>query len=258
MKKVSVNTSEIVADIRARMSDQGIMAKYLLSFASLRKVKDQLLRRELITVQELRASPTDKDRAEKRKLNAVQFARDFREHPDDYYLMDKYGLSAGELAEVYRRLIDNRVLTEFEFFTRDVRVPELEDPTALPSSSSSAVSIVDSGSDVWASERRTHDGRELPPDFYRDFSGVEIGKGAEESSDNGSQPDDSRAVRAGGGRTVSTVVELITGDFCPKCQRPKRSMTEAACPFCGVIFSKVRFSPGRGPVSIWDGELTSE
>ena len=247
MKRVVISARQFIADLRARVGDATLMEKYNLSPSTLLNLKKELLDRRLITPNDIRPS-SEPPRPNRKALNAKQFAQDFRENPDDYYLMDRYSLTPSELRTVYRRLIERGVLSEYEFHMRDVAAPELGEASILPTSATALVTAVEGTTRVSAPPRRGH--HDLPQDFYRDFSGIKLRSTSQEPIDRdkgaGKQEKEAR-------KEQSTVV-LLTSELCPKCQRPKDDPMDKSCPYCGIVYAKVR--RGRRPetISVWSND----
>ena len=66
--------------------------------------------------------------ATKRTINANEIAKDIRSHMTDNQLMAKYSLSARGLERVLRKLLEVKLITQFEF---DCRPVEYEDTVLL-------------------------------------------------------------------------------------------------------------------------------
>jgi hypothetical protein len=67
------------------------------------------------------------DAPKKRIIKAKEFLSSFRETPDDFQLMEKYGISSKQLRRLYSTLIEEGLLTEFEYNQRERKAPELEE-----------------------------------------------------------------------------------------------------------------------------------
>lgn len=175
MNKIRISVSEIVKDIREKMPDRRLMAKYSLSPHNLAAVKRTLLANKFVTSVELQAQK-DNQPGTKRTVNARDFVNDFRNRPDDRYLMGKYCLNPEQLRSVYRALVKAKRLHEWELSERREGSVELEDPTVPPLPASTAINPEHTA----AARKKDSDGSPddlgLPKEFFKDFSGVEIGK----------------------------------------------------------------------------------
>ena len=257
MKKVVVNAKEFVADIRTGKSDQALMQDYSLSPRSLLRLKNDLLTRRLISVKDLKCQG-GRVRTRK-KISSERFLYDFRQKPDDLYLMEKYGLKPHQLRAVYLSLIKRRLLTDFEYESRQVRVPAVEEerrPTPLSEpmpAASTVVSLVDQTEDTETQYLDRYRDSSLPPEFFKDFSGVPIGQPPASEL-----PDFSTEQECAGpfgsphlAGDQSTVVEIVHKDYCPKCGRPRVAESQDACLGCGIIFSKVETTPRVVTGAVW-------
>jgi len=172
MNKIRILVSEIVKDIKEKMPDRRLMAKYSLTPRSLSAVKKTLLENKFISSSQLRAQKQNQP-GTKRTVNAREFVNDFRNNSDDRYLMGKYCLKPDQLRAVYRKLVENEHLFEWEINERRGRAMQLESAQST-TLSSAAVSVVETGS-VRDGDASTDEDR-LPKEFFKDFSGVRIGK----------------------------------------------------------------------------------
>lgn len=218
MEKVKVSVNELVKDIRAQVPDDLIAAKHCISLENLTVLKRTLLTNKLVTFRELRAQSA-RSKGKKKVLNAQRFLKDFHEKSDDYFLMEKYGLKARQLGKAYRKLMERGWLTEFEFFTREIKCPELDDLSkSTPVAASTVVTFVEreQGVDAIAGADSRYDG--LPKEFYRDRSGVKIGGG----SDGDPAP----------------IPELTLLVSCPSCGAPRMNTGYRFCWSCGTDLSQ--------------------
>jgi hypothetical protein len=242
MKKVAVKAREVVADIKSGKTDAELRQKYGLSPKSLLSLKKQLLAKNLVAPEDL--PPTSKDPQSGRHCNSIdvkEFLKDFRLRPDDLFLMAKYSLGPQLLDRVYRILIEKRLLTEYEWECREVRAQELIHE-ASPCEAASAM--------VATFERENHSGagiapschdHGLPQTFFQDYSGTKIQRAPADFTAY-SAPEDDRPARStsrGPARLLTTVVEVVTTEFCPRCKAPKSRDTLDSCLRCGVVFAKV-------------------
>ncbi len=53
---------------------------------------------------------------------------------------------------------------------------------------------------------------------------------------------------------TSTVVELQVSEFCPNCNRSKHPDHPDSCPYCGVVFAKMKQTEGSNKVVVWEGD----
>ncbi|MBI5571453.1 MAG: hypothetical protein HY914_16030 [Desulfomonile tiedjei] len=248
MKKVVISARQFIADLRARIGDAALREKYNLSPASLLNLKKELLSRRLITSADV--SPTSEPpRPDRKALNAKQFAEEFRQHPDDFYLMDRYSLTPSQLRTVYRRLLERGVLSEYEFHTRDAAAPEVDEASIIPMSATALLSTPSEEPEISARSSSRGPG-DLPEDFYRDFSGIKLGSTSQLPLDPGL---DSPQKGKDSPKDQPTVV-LLTTELCPNCQRPKDDFTAESCPYCGIVFSKVKRGHGMPNITVWGHE----
>lgn len=260
MKRVVLNAKEFVADIRSGKTDQRLMSDYGLSSASLLKVKNELLNRRLISVSDLKnqMGPV----RTRRKINADRFLYEFRQRPDDLYLMEKYGLKPHHLRKVYQSLIKRHLLSEFEFESREVRVRAVdEERRPAPAvgqvgEASTVISVVGQSDYSEAQFIDRYRDSQLPTDFFKDYSGIPIGKTCpSDLPDFGSPPAETGSRIPGGWRgSQSTVVEIIGGDYCPKCGALKNPASEDSCLSCGVVYSKAHHGTAKVVGASWKDE----
>ncbi len=257
MKRVVVSAKQFITDIRTGKTDERLMSDYQLSPSGLLQLKNELLSRRLISVSELKhqMGPV----RTRKKISAERFLYDFRQHPDDLYLMERYGLKPHQLKKVYQSLITRRLLSEFEYESRDVRDPAVDaERKPAPAvgqvgEASTVVSVVGQFEDSEAQFIDRYRDSELPADFFKDYSGVCIGKGAPPDVPDYRDPstqDKLRESSAKGGRQ-RTVVEIIGADCSPNCGAVKNPAAEDSCLSCGVVFSKARSGPNVVSGAIW-------
>jgi hypothetical protein len=84
---------------------------------------------------------------EKRLINAKQFLAAFRAASDDYHLMSEFSLSPKQLKKIYKALVEKGLLSEYEYYYRQVKAPELDEPTDAVLSTSTVVSLIEGLSD---------------------------------------------------------------------------------------------------------------
>lgn len=234
MKKVVINAKDLCTDIRSGRTDQELMQKYNLSPNSLGSLKKELLLRKLITRQEMESQTGSPVQARK-KINAGRFLADFRERPDDLYLMERYGLKPRQLKKVYDSLISKHVLSEYEYEYRDVKAPELDEEIEAPPAASTVVSVVESVEFRQMSAQRAFRSGDLPEAFFRDYSGIKIGQSPGLPPAIHRQTGSEGETRKSG---FSTVVEIVDFECCPKCGAPKHVDSKDTCLACGIVFAK--------------------
>ncbi|MFH1116304.1 MAG: hypothetical protein V1792_20520 [Pseudomonadota bacterium] len=260
MKRVIVSAKQFIADIRSGKTDHCLMRDYRLSPTSLLDLKNELLCRRLISLNELRnqMGPV----RTRKKINSERFLYDFRQHPDDFYLMERYGLKPHQLKKVYLNLIEKRLLTDFEYESRAVRDPAV-DEVHMPapavgqlSEASTVVSVVEQWEDSEARFIEQHRDSQLPADFFKDYSGIRIGKGdAADLADFGTPPGSDRPHGSGdqaGNR--KTRLEIIGDDYCPRCGTLKNPASEDSCLNCGVVYEKVLCGAKIVAGAIWKND----
>jgi hypothetical protein len=152
-------------------------------------------------------------------IKAKEFLASFRQTPDDFKLMEKYGISSRQLAHLYYALIEKELLTEFEYSQRERKAPELEEHLSPQLSVSTAVSLVETPS-VAATESLLNAGYSLDPNLAKAvFDAIE---------------DKNRKLGN------STEQDEATTDLCPKCSSLKDSSSPQECLRCGTVYAKVR------------------
>jgi hypothetical protein len=251
MKKIVISTRQVVADIKARIGDAALMEKYALSPRSLINLKKELLNRGLILPADIRPSRTPPN-PERKALNAKEFVHAFRGTPDDEYLMQRFNLTPSQLRTVYKKMIDSRLLSEYEYYMRQAASPPVDEPVFAPQPISSVIEEVDAGTNsrVPAGPVMDHG---LPKDFFTDYSGIKIGQGsngppmnlAPDSEDQPTQPPVKRL------REQSTVVQLVTCELCPNCARPREDSAAESCEYCGIVFAKAGKRIMSRNIGIW-------
>jgi hypothetical protein len=258
MKKVVISTRQIIADIRARIGDAALMEKYTLSPRSLINLKKELLDRGLITPEDIRPSRTPPN-PQRKALSAREFVDDFRQNPNDDYLMKRYNLTPPQLHTVYKKLIENRLLSEYEYYMREGTSTKVDEPPVSPQPISSVVAEMERAAKSPVSEGRSS--REaLPTEFFKDYSGIRIGQNqANEAVDLDPDappqrpPDQLRPLR-----DQSTVVQLVTCELCPNCARPREDPSLESCVYCGIVFAKAGKRIASRNIHIWRGEVPGD
>ena len=256
MKKVVVKAREVVADIKSGRTDAELAEKYGLSPKSLLSLKQQLLARNLLKPEDLQpASGGLCSVGAGKRLNVQQFLQDFRLRPDDLFLMEKYSLVPQELAWVYRTLVEKRLLSEYECECRDVKAQELMREEAPCEAASDMVATVERRVGTRAAIVPSNAEQELPESFFQDYSGKKIDRPTPDfTSDvpNEVGPPVQSSLTTPP-RPASTVVEVVTTEFCPRCSAPKSRDSLDSCLQCGVVFAKLEAKTGVVSVSIWKG-----
>jgi hypothetical protein len=272
MKKVVVNAKEFLTDIRACKSDRTLMREYCLSEKSLLHLKNELLAKNLVSLKELKQQ-SGNIRTRKR-ITSERFLYDFRQNPDDLYLMEKYGLKPHQLRKVYLNLIERNLLTDLEYESREGRVPAVEEarkPSPITEQQrmpSTVVSVIEQdektephyaeqNDDAEAQFIAQHCDSQLPPEFFRDHTGIKIGsRSPSELPDFGASREEERPygiIGLAGNQT--TVVEIIDSDCCPRCGCRKSPESEDVCLSCGIVFAKVESTPRIVAGAVWGDDI---
>lgn len=234
MKHIRVSAKEIVKDIQDGMSDGALMEKYGLSVRSLPKVKSELVKMGM-TVPRAPASSNGCPVSGKISISAKDFIKSFRENSDDFALMERYALSPDLLKSVYEQLLSKGVLSEYEFYhrerkcaeLREMELPEMEDSTAI-----------DLTQGLYGALKDYHKIEDVPSRNLAAKRATWVEDGPFPSADP--------HARARGPRS-----RHATGP-CPKCGRARSIEHEDSCPFCGVVFEKLKADKKRGGPSVWD------
>lgn len=254
MKKVLINAKEMVRDIKSGKSDYELRTIYGISDKSLLKVKAELLARKLIDPEQHIESPKPPP-VGKRRIEAESFLGDFRARPDDLYLMEKYCLKPAQLKKVYTALVAKGLLSEFELDTRDGKFPGMDEEAFGPAPASTVVSVVERGMFGLDAKRTDSEAHDLPSEFFKDHSGIKIGRpGPPEAQDAGTaeEPDRQSAAAL---RTLSTVVEIIEGEYCPRCGSPKTRHSVDSCLHCGIVFAKFKAHGRQVKIPVWGKDI---
>ncbi len=234
MKHIRISARAILADIEAGMADAALMEKYGLSVRSLPKVKSAV--RKLTSTPAYEAEPTNGCPVSERiSISAKDFIKTFRATPDDFALMKRYSLSPELLKSVYEQLLAKRVLSEYEFHHRErkcaelhqMELPEIEDSTAIDLTQELSGALED----------------------YRKIEDVPVRSLAAKREswvvDGPFPSEDPRAGSQGSRRGHSE-------GPCPKCGRPRPDEYADSCPYCGVVFAKVKTDKKRGGPAVWE------
>jgi hypothetical protein len=222
MKTVRVNVKQIVRDIRAKKSDEDIMLEHSLSPRSLLKIKKLLLDRKLVS-RKLLAEQGGGKLPRRRKVDAYEFLIDFRERPDDLHLMEKHGLKPRHLQRVYSQLIAKGMLSEYEYHTRDVKSPLVDETIVTPMAASTMIGLIEPPSRELGGFTRTAADPDLPSSFFRDHSGISIGGMLDGT---------------GNDMDESTIIQVVTENNCPKCGCVRDAFATDTCESCGIVYAK--------------------
>ena len=239
MKKIRVNARAIVGDIKEHVGLKSLMEKHGLSYRHLLKVKEMLLERGWVTRGELDyLNPADA--SAQITVSAKEFLASFRNRPDDFHLMDRFRLTAKDLREIYERLIQAGLLSEYEYHCRDRKASELEEPFTNVSEASTEVTLIknvfDGGSGVHRAEEKAPPRASYPNEIRADKS----------SSTRPPNRMLGHAVTSGGRMMEETTLEI-----CPNCGCPSEASSPDACVCCGIIFSKLKRVPKDKRIPLW-------
>lgn len=157
----------------------------------------------------VQANTSSQADAKRRSVNAKAFLAAFRERPNDYYLMEKYSLKPKHLRKIYDQLMERGLLVEYEYNSRDVKSPKVEQAGANPFKTR--------------------------------------GKSA-------ASPSEAQLHQSPASAGTSTVVELQIPEDCPNCNRSKHPDYHDSCPYCGVVFAKMKQAEGSKKVAVWVGD----
>jgi len=239
MKKIRVNARAIVGDIKEHVGLKSLLEKHALSYRHFLKVKGMLLEKGLVTREELDyLNPADA--SAQITVLAREFLASFRTRPDDFYLMERFRLTAKDLQAIYERLVQAGLLSEYEYHCRDGKAPEVEDPFTKVSEASTEVTLIRSVFDgEWGVYRAEE---EVPPrpsysDEIRAYKSSKI-----EPPNRLSRPL---------ANSRGDVDEETTLAVCPNCGCPSDASSPKACIGCGIVFSKVKRIPANKRASIW-------
>jgi hypothetical protein len=239
MRKIKVNGKAIVDDIKVRASLISLMEKHGLSYSSLLKTRDILLEKGLVTREELEYLHLA-DTPRRTTVPAKEFLASFRSRPDDFHLMDRFGLTRKDLRRIYERLIQAGLLSEYEYYCRDKKAPEPEEPHTNASEDSTEVtllrSVLDGGGGVDRVEAKA------PP------SGLSAreARAEEAPATTRSKRPLGRALTSGAG-----MIEETTLAICPNCGCPSDESSPDACVCCGIVFSKIKRIPANKRTPLW-------
>lgn len=238
MNKIRVNACEFIEDVRSGKSDGELMERFGLSVRSLPKVKQELVKRNLLSREEAGAMESTPV-TPKIAIKAKEFLERFGSLPDDAALMDAYSITPTQLLLIYQTLIKKGLLSEYEYEHRAGKSPELEmiSTPAREDSTSVTLKASISGNVFGHSETSANHsefGRRTGP----------IGS----SASNG----DSEKT----GVTHRMHPRHHEPEKCPKCGEPKHPSSPDECLLCGIIYSKYEQDPVLRGVAIWGEDHT--
>ncbi len=233
-------TIKAVADqLRMGANDEVIMRTYGISQDILDQLRKALADKGLLPCHDGEVSKSSCATKPKKSIDAKKFLASFRAASDDLCLMQEYALKPKQLKHIYKALIEKGLLSEYEYYYRQRKAPELGEPTENLLDASTKVSLVESISDE---TRRLYS-----------LEGAQMRKSA---SDGDSQNVD--AACNGNRRDMRSTPESPAKDsagYCPRCHRTKDPSSADTCIHCGVIYSKfARHAQGAG-ISMWDFDL---
>ncbi|MGO9567835.1 MAG: hypothetical protein ACLP5H_09870 [Desulfomonilaceae bacterium] len=179
-------------------------------------------------------SPPDAINSSPQKtINAKEFLACFRAKPDDFYLLEKFGIRPNHLKRIYSALIEKGLLSEYEYNRRERKLPKLDDHKRPQLPASMAISIIEEPSEA-LSEHVLNLGYSLDPDLAKALSDAIKSKELRKS----------KPLKA----------DEEAPKLCPKCHKPKHPSAPDECIYCGVVFGKIEVQNGKGKVSIWPDE----
>lgn len=117
--KPKIKAKDLVQDIRSRMTDAQLMAKYRVSIKGLQSIFRQLLDTNAITQAELdaRRGPY-KDTVILQRLEPPEMVRDIRSGMTDFELMEKHDLSPRGLQRAFDGLLQSGEIDQAELDSR--------------------------------------------------------------------------------------------------------------------------------------------
>lgn len=255
MKKNVINARELVADIKSGKDDMALQQKYGVQPENLARLKNELLARRLLTIDELRSQQGPlKTRI---RINPDRFLYDFRQTQDDNFLMRKYSLKPEQLKRVYDDLMESYLLTSAEYECRTGKNQavdaSLEASEAVTQEFEPSPPVDTVVTPPLTSHVEGMRDSQLPKEFFLDYSGIRIGSGSRSglsaADDNLPGHRDAVAMR---GRDYELFRHLQEEDCCPKCQSPKHPDSLDSCVKCGVVFAKVEKKGKIVTGSVWD------
>ena len=240
MKKVRVSAREVVRDIRNRESAKALKDKYGLEDRHLIKLMKVLVKNQWMSPQELEYLALPETRNEK-GARIKDFIASFRNKPDDYFLMEKYSLSAKDLQRIYEAVIENGLLSEYEYHTREKKAPEVEQGSEFETDTSTEVTLIrmDLNTNRF-SQVRLRDRPSTPRN-------PEKPRGLNRPEQTPSATPAGSVMRASGDDEKSCFPGL-----CPNCHGATDPSSPDSCLYCGIVFSKVLKGEKSKGMSIWD------
>jgi len=255
MKNIVINARELVADIKSGKDDMALQQKYGLQSENLARLKNELLVRRLLTIDELRSQHGHLKM--KIRINPDRFLYDFRQTQNDNMLMKKYSLTPEQLKQVYDCLMESHLLTSMEYESRTGKNPAVdaspEAPETViqePETSPPIDAVVEAPLTSYGESMRDS---QLPKEFFLDYSGIRIGSGSQSGL---SKADDDMPRHREAAVMRGRDYELFRGsreeDCCPNCRSPKHPDSLDSCIKCGVVFAKVEKKGKMVTGSVWD------
>jgi hypothetical protein len=240
MGKIRVNAAVLVRDVRRRVGLKTLLEKHGLSYPNMLKVKKLLVERgysppeefDYLNLSEVRPGHS---------VSAKEFLDEFRERPDDLYLMERYMLSVKELRVVYESLILAGWLSEYEYHSRAMKAPESEEQDNSGYEDSTEVTLLRTDLETrCAVPLRAGD---VPP--RKSFPHDSIVSRAVSAGPENVRPQfDFHAAH--------TAAKEPSLEHCPKCGLASHPSSPDACIYCGVVFSKAKLDPKYEGVAVWD------
>lgn len=237
MNKIRINASEFVADVKSGKSDGDLMEKYGLSVRSLPKIKQELVKRNLLSAKEA-GTIESASVAQGIAISAKEFLQRFRNDPDDAALMDAFTITPPQLSLIYQTLIKKGLLSEYEYEHRQGKCRELAGVPAPEKEDSTSVTLKELIS------------RDLQDRFREEVSDLTSRPAKGTNGAFGSRP--AHDVRGRLQRTRRKDPDLGT---CPNCKEPKLPSSPEECPRCGIIFARYEQHLTRRGVHIWDEDF---
>jgi hypothetical protein len=239
METIRETVTAVADQLRLGANDEVIIKTYGISQDTIDKLRKALADRGLLPRHDREVSNSSCATKPKKSIDAKKFLASFRAASDDLCLMQEYGLKPKQLRQIYKALIEKGLLSEYEYYYRQRKAPELDEPTENLADASTKVSLVESISDE-----------------TRRLYSLEHAQMQVSASDRDSQNVDSarNGNRVGVCATAGSLAKDSAG-YCPRCHRPKDSSSPDMCIHCGVIYSKLaRHAQGAG-ISVWDFDL---
>lgn len=119
VQKRKIKAKDIISDIRSRMTDSELMAKYNLSAKGLQGVFLKLLNAKAIAKAELDWRPiAHDDTVVIRQIKTTDIVNDIRSGMTDVELMERYSVSSEGLQKAFRILVEAGSLEQKELYGR--------------------------------------------------------------------------------------------------------------------------------------------